>query len=154
VPFISTASLQKEEIERVIDGDTVVTSDGERIRIADIDSPELGTPEGHASKEMLNSLLEREGYQVYIEREGLDKYGRTLGTLYSRVGDQESVGDEMIERGGAREWETREEIDDDEDNEDQLGDDSYDGENEYDNDIGNYDAYEDDQGYDDNDYAD
>lgn len=59
----------------VIDGDTFVC-DYQRIRIANIDAPELGQPEGQLAKAALASVLTHR--QVELTPVGLDKYGRLV----------------------------------------------------------------------------
>ena len=77
-------SLFKERdsfiIARVIDGDTVQTNKGEIIRLLNINSPEKGTKGYNLSKEYLASFIND---SLYIKKKGADKYGRTLGKIYS-----------------------------------------------------------------------
>jgi len=98
----------------VHDGDTIRCG-GERIRIANIDAPELpGSPKcerrrrgyewcdyraGAASREALRAFLTRG--RVTIERQGEDAYGRTLATV--RVNGRDA-GEYLIARGLARPW--------------------------------------------------
>lgn len=63
-------------IVKITDGDTYILSDGTRVRLKDVDSPELGQRFGYEAKLYAQSmLLNRE---VFIEKKGKDKYGRTL----------------------------------------------------------------------------
>ena len=73
-------------VSRVIDGDTIVLGNGERVRIIGIDAPEIakrdGTPAecfGNASRDRLRDLLPA-GTSLEIEAgaEPSDAYGRTL----------------------------------------------------------------------------
>lgn len=88
-------------VVRVVDGDTVlvevveVRSDklrgtlglGERrVRLADVNAPELSTPEGARAKDALSGIL-RVGEQVYLDVDDLyifDKYGRIVAVVYVR----------------------------------------------------------------------
>lgn len=72
-----------------IDGDTFVTSTGERIRVLGIDAPELGQPYSNESKEMLHDMIS--GKTVYLKIQvsvPLDIYGRTLAICTTSRGTQ------------------------------------------------------------------
>jgi endonuclease YncB( thermonuclease family) len=88
----------------VVDGDTFWLA-GEKIRIADIDTPEMNG-ECASEKEMarqardrLRVLLNRGEFAVH--REGEDRYGRTLAVVTI---DGRSVGDALVSEGLARTW--------------------------------------------------
>ncbi len=71
-------------IEDCYDGDTCTTSDGEKIRLACIDTPEIrgkgAKPnEAKAARDFLNELIK--GKRVSIRRVTEDRYGRTVGEL-------------------------------------------------------------------------
>ncbi len=75
----------------IIDGDTVQIG-GERIRLLDIDAPEsfrsaceAELVAGLQAKERLRALLD--GQDVTIERDGRDRFGRTLARLFTEDGD-------------------------------------------------------------------
>lgn len=98
---------------RVIDGDTVELSTGERVRIYNIDAPETHKPRcsaegilGSAAAAYLIAWLDHGG--VTISRCELatgrckDRYGRTLATISTRAkGD---VGEALIAVGAALPW--------------------------------------------------
>lgn len=69
---------ERVEIVRVLDGDTVELSDGRHIRLLNINTPEKGLPYSNLAKEFLSNFT-----TVDLETDGLDKYQRTLGRLYS-----------------------------------------------------------------------
>ncbi len=81
--------LNKPEIGEIIiqdcyDGDTCTSSEGEKIRLACIDTPEIRgkrskPKEAIAAKEFLNEKIK--GKKVSIRRVTEDKYGRTVGEL-------------------------------------------------------------------------
>ncbi|MAY20331.1 MAG: nuclease [Erythrobacteraceae bacterium] len=84
----------------VVDGDTVWIA-REKIRLLDIDAPEM---RGEcvrerrlavAARDRLVELLNERSFT--IEREGKDRYGRTL----ARFGD---VGEVLVREGLARRW--------------------------------------------------
>ena len=90
-------------IARVADGDSLVLEGGERVRLLQIDAPELGGGECHgreAARE-LERLLEP-GDRVRLERDpGLDdrdRHGRLL--RYVHAGEQH-VNVELVRRGAA-----------------------------------------------------
>jgi micrococcal nuclease len=71
-----------------LDGDTIQTTEGERIRLLAIDAPELGQPWADVSKEYLNSLVEDKKLTIKIQTTApLDAYGRTLAIVKSHKGD-------------------------------------------------------------------
>ncbi|MGX9394051.1 thermonuclease family protein (plasmid) [Nitrobacteraceae bacterium UC4446_H13] len=94
-------------IDCVVDGDTFWHR-GEKIRIADIDAPELSPPRcereaelGEAAKRRLQVLLNSGPFTLATVERDHDRYGRKLRTV-SRGG--RSLGDIMIAEGLARRW--------------------------------------------------
>lgn len=91
----------------VVDGDTIWYR-GEKIRIADINTPEVSEPGcareaqlGAAATQRLAELLNAGPFTLEpIDREQ-DKYGRTL-RIVTRGG--ESLGDRLVAEGLAEEW--------------------------------------------------
>lgn len=71
------------KVTRVIDGDTFDTKDGERVRLYEIDAPEL--PTGCLS-EMSKFRLEEQilNNQLTIIRTGKDNFGRTLAYVFKK----------------------------------------------------------------------
>ena len=92
VPFLlvglsseTNAGLPTTIIKSCYDGDSCTTIDGEKIRLACIDTPELkGKKADHiAAKEardFLNNLVTNE--EIYIRRIAKDRYGRTVAELF------------------------------------------------------------------------
>ena len=69
---------------RVVDGDTIrAEAKGKeiKIRLVEIDAPEMNQPFGAQSKNFLNSLLYEK--DVTLISQGEDRYGRVLGNLFS-----------------------------------------------------------------------
>ena len=93
----------------VHDGDSFIV-ERERIRIADIDTPELdGACESErrlaeTARATLVTLLNSERYNIV--RQGTDRYGRTLAIISNSRG---SIGDQMVRVGVARTWSGRRE---------------------------------------------
>jgi micrococcal nuclease len=98
----------------VHDGDTIRTCEGERIRIENIDAPEMrGSPKCNdrrrngwcdyplalQSRDALAAFLAK-GH-AKILRSGKDRYGRTLATIAVRGRD---AGEYLIAQGLARPW--------------------------------------------------
>ncbi len=71
--------LEKITIERVLDGDTIETTDGRKIRLANINTPEKKFSYSDLAKDYLSQFIQKE---VYLEKKGIDKYHRTLGKLF------------------------------------------------------------------------
>jgi micrococcal nuclease len=91
----------------VVDGDTIWL-DGTKIRIADIDAPEIGQPRcaaearrGAAARDRLAELLSAGPFEVRPADRDEDRYGRKLRIL---VRDGASVADDLVARGLAGYW--------------------------------------------------
>lgn len=72
-------------VVKVYDGDTITIEtqrgDTERVRLVDIDAPELKQAHGVEARDALAELLELDGGAVVVKYSGRDKYGRLLGTV-------------------------------------------------------------------------
>lgn len=108
---LCAAQCQPTDI-RIWDGDTfrVGSRGGESVRIFNIDAPEI---EGRCRFEIdlaQQSKLElarlMDGHQVRIQRQGKDRYGRTLAAISI---DGQDVGDQLVSKGLARTWSGRRE---------------------------------------------
>ena len=95
---------QSNEFLRVIgikDGDTVVLLTNKKeeitVRLSEIDAPEKKQAFGTVSRSFLSNLIF--GKEVKLEIMGKDRYGRTLGFIYTRNGTNVNV--EMVENGMA-----------------------------------------------------
>jgi len=95
----------------VVDGDTIWIA-GEKIRIADIDTPEISEPKcrpelalGHKATARLTELINAAPFelQAWPGRDE-DRYGRKLRVL---VRDGYSLGDMLVVEGLARTWSGR-----------------------------------------------
>lgn len=83
----------------VHDGDTVTVmrgGEGVKIRLNQIDAPELGQAYGRQSKQSLSDLCF--GRSAEVREEGRDKYGRTLGRVFCGGTDANA---EQVRRGYA-----------------------------------------------------
>ncbi len=84
---------------RVVDGDTIqaeVKGKEIKIRLIEIDAPEMNQPFGVQSKNFLNKLLYEK--DVTLISQGEDRYGRTLGEIYA---NGQSANSLMIKSGFA-----------------------------------------------------
>lgn len=80
------------EVAHVYDGDTFRTSQGEKVRLLGINTPEIahndnpGEPMGNKAKKRLQQLIGGQLVELRMDREKRDTYGRTLAQAYLRNG--------------------------------------------------------------------
>jgi len=97
-----TAPADTATVDRVIDGDTIVTTTGEKIRYLLVDAPE--TTNGHSdcygsNATQLNSdLVSNKSITLTYDVTRTDAFGRTLA--YVTVGDLD-INALLVERGAA-----------------------------------------------------
>ena len=98
--LLLTQSLFADEITakvvKVYDGDTVTLSTGDRIRLLDIDTPEIAQPNGKASRDHLRALIFNQ--VVTVKWSKRDRYKRILGTI---LHDNQNINMMMIHDGWA-----------------------------------------------------
>jgi endonuclease YncB( thermonuclease family) len=95
----------------VVDGDTLWIN-GEKVRVADIDTPEISTPKceselalGNRPTRRLIELVNAGPFQLQAwPSRDTDRYGRKLRVL---VRDGRSLGDRLVSEGLARTWSGR-----------------------------------------------
>jgi endonuclease YncB( thermonuclease family) len=96
----------------VIDGDTIIV-DGEHIRIANIDAPEIHSykcaselARGEKAKVRMEAMVSAGALTIVRGDKGrmFDRYGRTLGRVLVNGKD---VGESLISEGLARRWDGR-----------------------------------------------
>ena len=68
---------------RVVDGDTVYTKDGTKIRLHGIDTPERDQRYGKKATRALDRLIKT---KIFVLEKDTDKYGRLVGVLYTPEG--------------------------------------------------------------------
>jgi endonuclease YncB( thermonuclease family) len=101
-----TSTRRTKAVAEVYDGDTIKLADGGRVRLVQIDAPELRQGECHAteSREVLRALLPP-GTRVRIELDpsldGVDRYGRQLAYVFK---GRENVNHTLVLRGAASVW--------------------------------------------------
>ena len=85
---VKPSGLEQVTITRVIDGDTVVTSEGERIRYIGIDTPETVHPfkdiefYGKEASDKNKALVEGKTVELEKDISKTDRYGRTLAYIW------------------------------------------------------------------------
>lgn len=91
----------------ITDGDTIRCG-AERIRLADIDAPELSQPKCPTERALAirarDRLAELLGSEFQIHRTGTDRYKRTLARITVQGKD---VGEVLVAEGLARRWNGR-----------------------------------------------
>lgn len=108
-----TACNGSKRVTCVVDGDTF-WFEGEKVRIADIDTPEIGEAKcpseralGEKAKSRLLVLLSAGPFEMQaLPDRDTDKYGRLLRVL---VRNGQSIGDRLVAEGLARTWSGRRE---------------------------------------------
>ncbi len=116
-----SVALKSDEaiISRVVDGDTVKLSDGRRVRLIGVDTPELHYGEklvrdsqrthrdikeiqemGRRSAEFTRRLCEGKPVRIESDLRKLDKYGRRLAYIYLQDGT--FVNAKLLEEGYAQ----------------------------------------------------
>ena len=92
-------------VKRVVDGDTIVLSNGERVRYIGIDTPETKHPSkpvqyfGKEASAYNKLLVEHKMVRLEFDVEKTDRYGRLLAYVY--VGDT-FVNAKLVEEGYAQ----------------------------------------------------
>ena len=92
-------------VRHVIDGDTVVLANGERVRMIGINAPELASdhrteePYSLEARLALREMVEGKPVRLVFDRERNDDYGRTLA--YIELADGTDVQHELVARGYA-----------------------------------------------------
>lgn len=100
---LPTPALKKTAwVKEVIDGDTIILKDGEKIRYLGIDAPDQGRPYFLEAKEHNQKLVA--GKQVFLEYEpGMEKdfFGRTLAYVFIKddFGQRKMVNLLIVEEG-------------------------------------------------------
>jgi len=97
-------------VVRVVDGDTIVVSPHEKVRLIGVDTPETVHPKravqcfGNNAKEFTRSMVEHRTIRLVLDetnrvRNHKDRYGRTLAYVY--FDDGTMLNAELIRRGYA-----------------------------------------------------
>ena len=95
-------------VKHITDGDTIITTSGEKIRFLGIDAPEVASDKMPAqffseeAKTANKNMLEGKTIRLEFDIEKIDKYGRLLAYIFSRDGT--FVNAKLIEDGNARSY--------------------------------------------------
>ncbi|MCS3919096.1 thermonuclease family protein [Fervidibacter sacchari] len=92
------------KVIKVIDGDTVVLSDGRTLRYIGIDAPERGQPFYEAAKNFNRRLVQGRVVELEFDIERYDRYGRLLAYVFIRdaKGKRIFVNAELVSNGFAK----------------------------------------------------
>lgn len=100
----------RNKVKRVIDGDSLLVEvdhgfsifSVQRLRLARINAPELGTPEAAKAKEFVEKFFDTYGPTCYLDTKKSDKYGRYLCELILVHGPTTiNLSDELLASGHA-----------------------------------------------------
>ena len=102
ITYPNSPELATVTIHNCYDGDTCTTTEGEKLRLACIDSPELrgGRADpipAKAAREFLNGEIK--GSTLNIRRITKDKYGRTVAELFK---GPVNIQEQLVEKGFKR----------------------------------------------------
>lgn len=93
-------------VRRVVDGDTLVLSDGTRVRLIGVDTPETKHPSrpveyfGKEASEFTRREIEGRPVRLEYDWQKTDRYGRTLAYVF-RASDGFFLNAELIKQGYA-----------------------------------------------------
>jgi micrococcal nuclease len=90
------------DVSEIIDGDTIKLTNGERVRLIGINTPERGQPYYQKATEKLEELIGSNPVRLEADKEDEDQYGRWLRYIY--VNDT-FVNLEMVKSGYATAYE-------------------------------------------------
>ncbi len=91
------------QVEHVYDGDTLRLSDGRKVRLIGVNTPELGRdgrpdePYSQAARRLLQQLVAKQQIYVLPGVEPRDRYGRVLAHVYLQ--DGRLVAEELVRAG-------------------------------------------------------
>ena len=89
--FVATAS----NVIQVIDGDSIVVTYGDEVRLSHIDAPEWNQPWGDQARERVKELALNK--RVRLKCKGKDRYGRTLAEVV--LPDGRILNQVLVEEG-------------------------------------------------------
>jgi len=96
-------NLTKGEAKYVIDGDTIILRNGEKVRYIGVDSPERGQCWYQQAKDYNRRLVSGKTVRLEIDRSNRDRYQRLLRYVYVDDGEDERfVNLELVRAGLAR----------------------------------------------------
>jgi len=102
-PAQSIKIVRFQTCTEVIDGDTIVLNNTEKVRLIGVDTPETKHPQkpveyfGKEASAFTKKILEGKTVRVEYDQEAKDKYGRTLAYVY--LEDGTFLNAEIIKQG-------------------------------------------------------
>ena len=90
----ASAELININVARVIDGDTIEDSTGQKYRLKGINTPEKSKDYYEEAKQYLKERLENKS--VKIENHGRDKYGRILAHIFK---NNQNINEQILKEG-------------------------------------------------------
>ncbi len=87
------------KVTRVLDGDTIEISSGERVRYHAIDAPENNEKWGTVAYKTNRDLVEGKTVRIEIDRPARDQYGRILAFIW--IGDT-MINERLVDDGLAK----------------------------------------------------
>lgn len=103
--FAAPAFAEWRKCLYVVDGDTIIVSGQEKVRLIGVDAPEIphedkpGEEGGEEARKFLKKLVEGRKVNLEYDWERLDRYGRTLAYVYTEEG--KLANEELIASGHA-----------------------------------------------------
>lgn len=100
---VSCANSQTFKCTRVVDGDTIILSTKERVRLIGVDTPETKHPSkpveyfGKEASSFTRSMVEGKNVRLEYDQQRRDKYGRLLA--YAYLMDGTFLNAEIIKQG-------------------------------------------------------
>lgn len=88
VVITPVSNLYRHDVDYVYDGDTLVLANGERVRLLNINAPEIssrhrdGEPGGEAAKQWLQRQIADQPVYLRFDKEKRDKYDRLLAHVF------------------------------------------------------------------------
>lgn len=95
---------QEYLVRRVVDGDTLLLDNRDRVRLLGVDTPETVAPNrpvepfGHAASEFTRRMVEGRRVHLVFDKERKDRYGRYLAYVYL-AGEDTMLNEELIRAG-------------------------------------------------------
>jgi len=100
-PSTTSNTTTETTVNRVIDGDTIVLSTNEHLRLIGINAPELNSKQCYSSESFtfLKNLVEGKAIKLEKDLSNTDKYGRLLRYVYL---DNIFINNYLVENGIAK----------------------------------------------------
>lgn len=92
----SDRTSETARVLKIIDGDTIVLTDGRDVRYMCVNTPERGEPYYEAARRLNHDLVYGKTITMYFGERAIDRYGRTLAMVY--IGEL-SVAEALITSG-------------------------------------------------------